>query len=63
MGRPVQTLAGMQDGEYEGPCDGERQVIADGNHFRAEGPLVDQEGWAVQNADLVELNVAVWKLE
>ena len=53
----------MDDGENERPGDGERQIIADGNHFRAEGPLVDQEGWAVQDADLIDFNVAVWKLE
>src|SRR4051812_29289323 len=51
------------DGEYERPGDGECQIIADGNHFSAEGPLVYQERWAVQDADLVNFNFAVWKLE
>ena len=63
MREPWRPRTAINDGEDEGPGDYERQIIAYGNQFRAEGPLVDQKGWAVQEADLIDFNVAVWKLE
>jgi hypothetical protein len=63
MRKPLRPRTAIHDGENKGTGDDQGQTIADGDHFGAEGPLVDREGWAIQNADLVNFNIAVWKLE